>query len=79
MNCKIARQQFRALGRQLGLKRGVVFFDKLIKKGAFRAVAFVSDNAAIRIGFASGFSGHGFGIEPGPDALRTNRVKPSGE
>ena len=79
INCDIARQHFRDLGRQFGLKRGVVFFDELIKESSFRAMAFVSDNAAIRTGFASGFSGRGFGIGPGAGALRTNRVKPSGE
>jgi len=38
-------------GRQLGLKRGIVFFDKLIKECPFRAMAFVSDNAAARTRF----------------------------
>ncbi len=36
----IARQ-CRSLSRQVGLERGIVVFDKLIKEGAFRAMAFI--------------------------------------
>jgi len=44
------RRQFRALGRQLGLERGVVFFDKLMEKGPFRVVALVLECTGTRTG-----------------------------
>jgi hypothetical protein len=40
-----------ALCRQMGLERGVIFFDKLVKEGPFRPVALVSSRAAARTGF----------------------------
>jgi len=43
--------QGRALGRQMDLERGVVFLDKLVKKGPFRSVALVSSRATVRTGF----------------------------
>lgn len=41
----------RALCRQMGLERGVVFLDKLVKEGLFRTVALVSSRDAARTGF----------------------------
>jgi hypothetical protein len=40
-----------ALGRQLGLERGVVFLDKLVKEGLFRAVALVASRPTAGTGF----------------------------
>jgi hypothetical protein len=43
--------QFRALCRQMGHESGVVFFDKLVEEGPFRAVALVHGRANTRTGF----------------------------
>ena len=44
-------RQFRALCRQMGQEGRVVFFDKLIKEGPFRAMARVTKRAAARTGY----------------------------
>ena len=43
------RRQCSSLRRQVGVERGVMFFDKLIKEGTFRAMAFIDrrSNAAL--------------------------------
>jgi hypothetical protein len=44
-------RQFAALLRQMGLERGVVFLDKLVKESTFRAVALVASRPDTRTGF----------------------------
>jgi hypothetical protein len=45
------RRQGRALRRQVGLEGGIVFLDKLVKEGAFRAMACVARRTDTRTGF----------------------------
>ena len=44
-------RQCSSLRRQVGVERGVMFFDKLIKEGTFRAMAFIDRRSNARTGF----------------------------
>ncbi|MFT4562267.1 MAG: hypothetical protein ACI9BW_002011 [Gammaproteobacteria bacterium] len=44
-------RQCASLRRQVDLERRIVFFDKLVKEGAFRAVAFIARRSNARTGF----------------------------
>jgi hypothetical protein len=44
-------RQDRALGRKMGLERGIAFLDKLVKERSLRALALVTQSTDARTGF----------------------------